>query len=67
MKVFDYQLGDIVELKKPHPCVAHSKLFEIVRVGADLKIKCLGCGNVIIISRDNFNKRFKKVIKDKNI
>ena len=66
MKVFDYQLGDIVELKKPHPCTAHSKLFEIVRVGADLKIKCLGCGNIIIISRDNFNKRFKKVIKDKN-
>ena len=66
MKTFDYQLGDIVELKKPHPCVYKSKLFEIVRVGADLKIKCLGCGNVIIISRDNFNKRFKKVIKDKN-
>lgn len=66
MKTFDYQLGDIVELKKPHPCVHKSKLFEIVRVGADLKIKCLGCGNVIIISRDNFNKRFKKVIKDKN-
>lgn len=66
MKTFDYQLGDIVELKKPHPCVHKSKLFEIVRVGADLKIKCLGCGNVIIISRDSFNKRFKKVIKDKN-
>lgn len=66
MKTFDYELGDIVEMKKPHPCTSHSKLFEIVRVGADLKIKCLGCGNVIIISRDNFNKRFKKVIKDKN-
>ena len=66
MKTFDYQLGDIVELKKPHPCVHKSKLFEIIRVGADLKIKCLGCGNVIIISRDNFNKRFKKVIEDKN-
>lgn len=66
MKTFDYQLGDIVEMKKPHPCTSHSKFFEIVRVGADLKIKCLGCGNIIIISRDNFNKRFKKVIKDKN-
>lgn len=65
MKTFDYQLGDIVELKKPHPCAARSKLFEIVRLGADLKIKCLGCGNIIIISRDNFNNRFKKVIKDK--
>lgn len=63
MKVFDYKLGDIVEMKKPHPCAARSTQFEIVRVGADLKIKCLGCGNVIIISRDNFNKRFKKVIK----
>lgn len=66
MKTFDYKLGDIVELKKPHPCQARSTLFEIVREGADLKIKCLGCGNVLIISRDNFNKRFKKVIKDKN-
>ena len=65
MKEFNYKLGDTVELKKPHPCTARSKLFEIVRVGADLKIKCLGCGNVIIISRDNFNKRFKKVIEDK--
>ena len=65
MKEFNYKLGDIVELKKPHPCTAKSKLFEIVRVGADLKIKCLGCSNVIIISRDNFNRRFKKVIVDK--
>lgn len=62
MKIFDYDLGDIVEMKKPHPCTSHSKQFEIVRVGADLKIKCLGCGNVLIITRDNFNKRFKKVI-----
>ena len=65
MKELNYKLGDTVELKKPHPCTSKSKLFEIVRVGADLKIKCLGCGNVIIISRDNFNKRFKKVIRDK--
>lgn len=64
MKTFDYQLGDIVELKKPHPCTLKSTKFEIVRVGADLKIKCLGCGNIILISRDNFNKRFKRVIKD---
>lgn len=64
MKVLDYQLGDIVELKKPHPCVSKSTKFEIVRVGADLKIKCLGCGAVLLISRDNFNRRLKRVIKD---
>lgn len=65
MKNLDYKLGDIVELKKPHPCTSRSKLFEIVRIGADLKIKCLGCGNIILISRDSFNNRFKKVIVDK--
>lgn len=65
MKDLNYNLGDIVEMKKPHPCVSKSKLFEIVRVGADLKIKCLGCGNVILISRDNFNKRFRRVVPKK--
>ena len=51
-------------MKKPHPCAARSKLFQIVRVGADLKIKCLGCGNVITISRDIFNQKYKCVKKD---
>lgn len=65
MKTFDYNLGDIVELKKPHPCASKSKQFEIIKLGADLKIKCLGCGNILIISRDNFNKRFVKVVVKK--
>ena len=64
MKDLNYQLGDIVELRKPHPCSTRSTKFKIVRVGADLKIECLGCGNVLLISRDNFNKRLKRVIKD---
>ena len=64
MKDLNYQLGDIVELKKPHPCASRSTKFKIVRLGADLKIECLGCGNVLMISRDNFNKRLKRVIKD---
>lgn len=64
MKDLNYQLGDIVELKKPHPCSSRSTKFKIVRVGADLKIQCLGCGNVLLISRDNFNNRLKRVIRD---
>ena len=64
MKDLNYQLGDIVELKKPHPCSSRSTIFKIVRVGADLKIECLGCGNILLISRDSFNKRLKRVIKD---
>ena len=62
MKDLSYNLYDIVELKKPHPCAARSKKFQIVRVGADIKIKCLGCGNLIMMSRDTFNMRFKRVI-----
>ena len=64
MKDLNYQLGDIVELKKPHPCSTHSTKFKIVRVGGDLKIQCLGCGNILMISRDNFNNRLKRIIKD---
>ena len=57
-----YELYDEVEMKRPHPCFSHSKRFQIVRVGADIKIKCLGCGNVIMIDRDQFNGKIKKVI-----
>jgi len=55
-------LYDEVEMKRPHPCVSKSKRFQIVRLGADIKIKCLGCGNVIMIDRDAFNGKIKKVI-----
>lgn len=62
MLIPEYGLFDEVELKKPHPCTARSKRFQIVRVGADIKVKCLGCGNVIMIDRDKFNQMIKKVI-----
>lgn len=55
-------LYDEVEMKRPHPCSAHSKRFQVVRVGADVKIQCLGCGNVIMMDRDAFNKKLKKII-----
>lgn len=62
MVVLDYNLYDEVEMKKPHPCTKRSKRFQIVRLGADVKIKCLGCGNVIMIDRDKFNHSIKRVI-----
>lgn len=58
----EYALYDVVEMKRPHPCFSRSKQFQITRVGADIKIMCLGCGNVIMIDRDKFNSRIKKVI-----
>ena len=40
----DYKLGDIVIMKKEHPC--KTNIFQIIRVGADIKIKCLNSGNM---------------------
>ena len=39
----EYQIGDIIKLKKPHPC--GSQEWEILRVGADFRLKCMGCGH----------------------
>lgn len=55
----EYQLGDIVIMKKGHPCGGNE--WEITRVGADIKIKCLTCGHSIMLPRIDFNKKIKKV------
>lgn len=62
MELLEYRLYDEVEMKKPHPCFFKSKRFQIVRVGADIKIMCLGCGNVMMIDRAAFNTKIKKVL-----
>ena len=59
----EYELNSIVEMKKPHPCSSRSKMFEVVRLGADIKIKCVGCGNIIMLDRNSFNEKVKKIIK----
>ena len=62
MAVIPIELYDEVEMKKAHPCSHRSKRFQIIRVGADVKILCLGCGNVIMMDRDHFNHAVKKVV-----
>lgn len=57
----DYQLNDIVMMKKPHPCGTNR--WQIIRVGADIKIQCTGCGHIVMMTRHNFDKRMKKVLK----
>lgn len=59
----DYKLHDIVMMKKQHPC-KKSWEWEVVRVGVDIKIKCLGCGNIIMLERIDFEKKLKKVVKE---
>ena len=56
----EYKLGSIVIMKKQHPC--GENLWEIIRVGADIKIKCSKCGRTIMLSRIDFNKKLKKVV-----
>lgn len=48
-------------MKKDHPCGSNE--FEITRVGADIKIKCIKCGRCIMLPRIDFNKKLKKVTK----
>lgn len=57
----DIQLGDIVRMKKPHPCGGTD--WEITRVGADVKLKCLTCGRVVMLERYVFEKRVKKLVR----
>ena len=57
--VADIRMGDIVSLRKPHPC--GSLEWEVVRVGADIRIRCTGCERLVMLSRSELEKRTKTV------
>lgn len=61
----DYVVGDIVETKKQHPC--GSKEWEITRVGVDFKLKCKGCGHVVMLNREKAIKAIKKKIQNQDL
>lgn len=56
-----YEVGDIVTLKKGHPCGENK--WEILRTGVDIKLKCVGCDRQVWIPRIDFNKRLKKILE----
>ena len=56
-----YDLHDIVEMKKPHPCGENR--WEIIRMGMDIKIHCTKCGRLIMLQRREFDKKMKKVLE----
>lgn len=58
----DIHLGDILELKKTHPC--GSRQWQVLRVGMDFKLRCLGCGHELMIPRAKAEKSIKKVIRE---
>ena len=45
----EFQIGDVIKMKKPHPC--GSSEWEILRVGMDFRLKCMGCGRQVMVSR----------------
>jgi len=57
----DYALHDIVEMKKPHPCGENR--WKIIRMGMDIRIKCQGCDHSVLIPRNQFTKKLKRVIE----
>ncbi|MBF7114107.1 DUF951 domain-containing protein [Pediococcus pentosaceus] len=57
----EYELHDIVQMKKSHPC--GSNTWKIIRVGMDIKIKCEGCGHIVMLPRREFERKLKKVVE----
>ncbi len=60
MNAIEIRIGDVVQTRKKHPC--GSDQWTVIRVGADIKIRCSGCGHVVMMDRDTFLKRRKKVL-----
>ncbi|MBQ9306811.1 MAG: DUF951 domain-containing protein [Clostridia bacterium] len=58
--VEEIRVGDVVMTKKQHPC--GSSEWTVTRTGADIKMKCSGCGRIVMLDRDTFLKRRKKLL-----
>ena len=56
-----FEVGDIIKMKKKHPCGSFE--WEILRVGADFKIQCLGCGHQVMVERKLVEKKTKELKK----
>ncbi|MBA4370005.1 MAG: DUF951 domain-containing protein [Coriobacteriaceae bacterium] len=49
--------GDVVKLKKPHPCGTNE--WEVTRIGMDIGLRCVGCGRKVMLVRSEFDRRFR--------
>lgn len=58
LEIKDFEVGDIITMKKKHPCGSFE--WEILRVGADFRLKCLGCEHLIMVSRRLVEKNTKQ-------
>lgn len=60
----DVRLGDILEMKKQHPC--GDKRFLVLRVGADFRLRCLTCGHEVMVPRAKAEKNIKHIRREEN-
>ena len=60
--IMKISVGDNIITKKPHPCGCSE--WTVLRVGADIKIKCVQCGRIIMLSATEFEKRLKKIVEE---
>ena len=58
----DVRLGDVLEMKKPHPC--GSREWRVLRTGMDFRLKCLGCGHEILTPRSKAEKNIRKIRRE---
>jgi len=63
LKIIKLAVGDLLHMKKPHPCGADS--FKVLRVGSDIRMVCTGCGRDLTISRLKIEKNIKMVNEEK--
>ena len=57
----DIQLGDILTMKKSHPC--GEKQWLVLRTGADLRLRCIGCGHEVMVQRGKVEKNIRSIIR----
>ncbi|QDS36920.1 DUF951 domain-containing protein [Brevibacillus brevis] len=55
-----FGLGDVVQMKKPHPCGTNA--WKVIRMGMDVRIKCTGCDHSVMIGRLEFERKLKKIL-----
>ena len=58
--VMDIRLGDVVRLRKPHPCGGSD--WEVVRLGADIGLRCLNCNHRVLLDRSTLERRIKQFL-----
>ena len=56
-----FDVGDVIKMKTPHPCGSHE--WEVLRVGADFRLKCMGCGHQIMVPRKLVEKNTRQITK----